>query len=540
MVRLSKSAEMRSSGAESSLLTIPELIRQRSSETPDEVFVVDADHERSHTFGEFEAENHLWGRAFVAAGVAPGDNVLTMLGESVDEYHAWMGLSHARAVEVPVNAQLKGRMLAYVLSHSEASLLVTRSQYVDEIVKVANELRHVRRIVLTDHMIDSNVRVPFEIISREEFFSGANAVDEVAYVPRRSDTSCIIYTSGTTGPPKGVIVPWGWLTFPNNLPERVPSGGTWYSYLPPAHMSGKGKIQRSLTEQRALVLREAFSTSRFWDDVRRYDCRVTQLWPALVRFLLAATPTSSDRDNPLGYVWMAPLIPEINEFIQRFDVIVGTGYGMTEICGPIYEAATDGENWTSSGKIVSDPRGYEVRLVDENDETVGTNEIGELVVRTSTPWSINAGYFRDPELTAKAWRNGWFHTGDALKCDEDGNFYFVDRFKDCIRRRGENISSFEVEAYVTEHPSVLEAAAVGVPSDSGEEEVMIYITLEPGGEVQPGELAEYLVDAMPRFMVPRYIEIVEELPKTPATGRIMKSELRKRPLGPRVWDRENP
>jgi crotonobetaine/carnitine-CoA ligase len=527
-----------SGASDLTLPTVPELIRRQAAENPDKVFIVDADHDHSHTFRDFEAENHLWGKAFVGAGVEPQSLVLTMLGASVEGYHAWLGISHARAIEVPVNPELKGRMLAYVLGHTEAALLVTRAQYLGEIAKVADQLPHLRKVVVTDEGVWQGLSHPFEVLSREEFLAGADGADDARYIARRHDISCIIYTSGTTGPPKGVIVPWGQLTSQVKVPDRVSKTGTRYSYLPPAHMSGKGQVRGALMEDRTLVLRESFSTRRFWDDVRKYDCRVTQLWPALVRFLLDLEPTPSDRDNPLAYFWMAPLIPEIKEFMERFDVIVGTGYGMTEVGGPILQLEASGDNWETSGQVASDPRGYEVRLVDDDDQIVGPNEIGEMIVRTSVPWSMNVGYFRNPELTAKAWRNGWFHTGDALRRDDEGNFYFVDRFKDCIRRRGENISSFEVEAYVTEHPSILEAAAVGVPSENGEEEVMIYVTLVPSEEIEPPELGAYLATAMPKFMVPRYIEIVEELPKTPATGRIMKSELRQKPLGPKVWDRE--
>jgi crotonobetaine/carnitine-CoA ligase len=179
-----------------------------------------------------------------------------------------------------------------------------------------------------------------------------------------------------------------------------------------------------------------------------------------------------------------------------------------------------------------------VRIVDEHDIEVPAGVVGELIVRTRVPWTVNAGYLGMPEQTAEAWRNGWFHTGDAFRYDEDGNFYFVDRIKDSIRRRGENISSFEVEAYVNEHPAVLESAAIAVPSEHGEDEVKVCVVLKPDGILEPEELIEHLIPRMPRFMVPRYVELVDALPKTEATQRVQKVLLREEPLNDKTWDRE--
>jgi crotonobetaine/carnitine-CoA ligase len=182
--------------------------------------------------------------------------------------------------------------------------------------------------------------------------------------------------------------------------------------------------------------------------------------------------------------------------------------------------------------------GYEVRVVDEHDYDVGPGEIGELVVRTAEPWTMNAGYLGMPDRTADAWTNGWFHTGDAFTYDRDGNMFFVDRARDCIRRRGENISSFEVEAEVNAHPLVAESAAIGVPAELGEEEIKVLVVAKPGAALSPVELTEFLIPRVPRFMVPRYIEFVPELPKTEATMRVKKYLLRDGALNPATWDRE--
>jgi crotonobetaine/carnitine-CoA ligase len=262
-----------------------------------------------------------------------------------------------------------------------------------------------------------------------------------------------------------------------------------------------------------------------------------QLFPAQIKYLLAAPPSEDDRNVPLKFIWSAPLIPETKEFMDRFDVTVNTGFGSTETGGPLAGIEIDGSNLRSCGKLNADPRGYEIRLVDEIDGEVPTGEVGELIVRASCPWTLNVGYYRNPEATAEAWRNGWFHTGDAMTRDADGNYYFVDRFKDCIRRKGENISSFELEAYARSYPGVAESAAVGVPDPTGEQEVKIFIVPKPGETVDLDALGTWLAEQMPKFMIPRYLETVEEFPKTPATGRIQKSVLRTLAAGAAQWDR---
>jgi crotonobetaine/carnitine-CoA ligase len=447
-------------------------------------------------------------------------------------------MSGLGAVEVPINPQLRGRSLTYMLNHSQAEILIIHKAFLEQLAQVADTLEALRTIIIPD-LADGEepaVKLPFRIVTGAEFRSREVAVDY--RLPERHDTASIIYTSGTTGPPKGVIVPWGWMTTRSQVPARI-TGGTRYSTLSPAHMSGKGALNHIVADGRALVLRKVFSVSEFWNDIAKYDCRVMQLFPAQIKYLLAAAPAPSaeDRNVALKFIWSAPLIPETKEFMERFDVTVNTGFGSTETGGPLAGVEIDGSNLKSCGKLNPDPRGYEIRLVNELDEEVGVDEVGELIVRTSCPWTLNVGYYRNAEATAEAWRNGWFHTGDAMTKDADGNFYFVDRFKDCIRRKGENISSFELEAYALSYPGVFEAAAVGVPDPTGEQEVKIFIVPRPDEAVDLGAMGAWLAEQMPKFMIPRYLEIVEEFPKTPATGRIQKSVLRTQAAGAGQWDR---
>jgi crotonobetaine/carnitine-CoA ligase len=284
-------------------------------------------------------------------------------------------------------------------------------------------------------------------------------------------------------------------------------------------------------------VRERFSGTAFWDDVRRYRCTLTILAGSMQNFLWQQPARPDDCDNPLRHVIMLPVLPEHEQFARRFGIEILTGYNMTEISTPLLFNSGVAD-WRSCGRVRQGYPGYDVRVVDSDDRPLGPGQLGELAVRTSEPWTLNLGYFGMPEATAAAWRHGWFHTGDAFTYDTDGRYYFVDRLSDALRRRGENISSFEVESLVNEHPDVVESAAVAVPSPWGEDDVKVVVVTVAGVDLDPADLVRFLIPRMPRFMVPRYVEVVDELPKTDATQRVRKVELRRDALNDRTWDRE--
>jgi carnitine-CoA ligase len=257
----------------------------------------------------------------------------------------------------------------------------------------------------------------------------------------------------------------------------------------------------------------------------------------MTSLLWSAEPRPDDADNPVRNVLLGPMIPDMEAFERRFGVRVATCYGQTEIGVPVATGWDHGP-WATCGRVRQDYPWPDVRLVDEHDEPVPIGEVGEMVVRTREPWALNVGYYKMAEQTATAWRNGWFHTGDAFRCDEDGWFYFVDRMNDAIRRRGENISSFEVENHLIEHPEVIEGAAVGVRTRHGDEEVMAVLVVKDPARFDPAELIGFLAARMPRYMVPRYVRVVDDLPRNETTRRVRKHELRDSGVTPSTWDRE--
>ncbi len=303
--------------------------------------------------------------------------------------------------------------------------------------------------------------------------------------------------------------------------------------LPLFHAGGTGAIYRMLVKGASIALVEAFDTNSFWDVTRRTQSTCLTLLGAMVPFLLKAPPTSRDRDHPLKKVVLVPLSDASDVFAERFGVDVYTTFNMTETSWPLVSE----RNPQVRGTCGRPRDGIDARIVDDNDCEVAPGVVGELIVRSDIPWSMNHGYHNNPEATARAWRNGWFHTGDAFRRDVDGNFFFVDRLKDAIRRRGENISSFEVEAEVNAHPAVREAAAVGVPSEFGEDDVLAVVAPVAGKTIDPAELLQFLVPRMAHFMVPRYVRILPELPKTP-TQKVQKNLLRDAGVTADTWDRE--
>jgi carnitine-CoA ligase len=517
-------------------LVLPNLIAKRAQEDPDRVFLQVVDGPEL-TYAELNDSNLLWADAFRRIGVEAGQNVATMMPTDAEAYHAWLGLAWLRAVEVPLNTMYRGKMLQYIVDNCDAGILMIGSEFVDRLPEIAAELPKLKTVIVPDSD-DVGVELPFEVVTRSAFLGDARPATDLEG-PAHYDIASIIYTSGTTGPSKGVLVPWAELYWFDIRPEEeTEEDGASYMFLPPYHISGKLNLYYCAKHRTRCVLRNGFSLGEFWNDIRKYGCTNVGLLGPLARMLMLAPTQPDDADNPMKKATCGPLFPEVDEFRKRFGVELATGYGMTEI-GAV--TMTDGfviEDWRSCGKARTGRPGYQLRIVDEHDEDVGPDVVGELVVRSDEPWCMNAGYYGMPEKTAEAWRNGWFHTGDGFRADEKGNLFFVDRLKDAIRRRGENISSFEVEGYVNDHPDVMETAALGVPSELGEDEVKVCVVRKPESSLTEQELLEYLVPKMPRFMIPRFVEFVDALPKTEATARTQKVKLRDDAVNPNTWDRE--
>jgi crotonobetaine/carnitine-CoA ligase len=520
------------------VVSLIEQVRQGAMQYPDELVLKHVDGRKMSYAALWDAANER-ARSLAGLGVRAGDRVATFLDDYFASFVNWMAIGVLAAVEVPINPVLRMESLLHPLDDSAPVAVLTTSSLLPNLERLRDSLRDGLQIVVVDADEPSSTEV--NVIGLTALNRVADA-DAVLVIPQLWDAACIIYTSGTTGRPKGVVVPWGLIGHNIRSSIMMVDGnpGPRYCYAAPFHMSGKYNLAAALRSRETLVVRDGFSLSQFWTEIREHGCTYAQLFPQLALMLLAQPATPNDKDNPLSRVICSPAFAEVDEFKTRFGIDhVASGYGSTEIGGPITNMDVSSKDWHTCGSVVNNPSGIEVQLVDEHDYPVREGEVGEIIVRTRLPWALNVGYLGLPEATLAAWRNGWFHTGDAARVDENGLYIFVDRMKDCVRRMGENISSFELESYIALNSNVKEVAVIGVPSPLGEEDIKAVILLKEGCTISPEELIEDLQERIPKFMVPRYVEFVADFPRTAATGRIQKVFLKSDPITPTTWDRES-
>ncbi|MDI2129878.1 AMP-binding protein [Yinghuangia seranimata] len=525
-------------------LLAPNALRLHAAARPDAVFLEHVDG-RHLTYRETEALAACWAAGLRTAGVGPGERVAYLLADPVDSATVWLAAGLVRAVCVPVNSAYFGRMLAHVLADSGAVALVVAAEFADRIEAVAGELPALRVVVVTGTpgAAAGLPAIPYaRVLPAVELLAEVVQIDDDPGV-EPYDTAAILYTSGTTGPSKGVVTSWAamhgyWSWVP---PDTLAEGEALYCPMTLFHISGLGALHYTLSRGGRFVTRDRFSAAAFWSDARASGAVAAGLVGPMTAVLYAAAPRPDDADNPLRGLILGPMIPETADLEQRFGVRVATCYGMTEV-PPVIATGWDHGPWRNCGRLVDGYPWPEARVVDDHDLPVPPGTVGELVVRTGAPWTLNGGYHGRPAATAHAWRNGWFHTGDAFRQDDQGRFYYVDRVKDAIRRRGENISSYEVESFVLDHPAVAECAAFAVPGAHGGDEVMIAVvpaTRNDGeGPLDPEALDAFLAAEMPRYMLPRYIEVVTELPRNTTSLRVQKHLLRERGVTAATWDRE--
>lgn len=514
-------------------LVLGDILHEKAVSHPSRTFLKHREGEL--TYREVDEASERLARGLAARQVRPGDHVAVMLPNSPDIVSLIFALARLGAVAVPVNTEYKGDLLRHVLSSSHASLLVVDEPLLDEIAGVAGPLPHLTAVIVRTQ---SKFKDGFSSLGKpalplSDLLEPTRPAPPVAV--RHCDLQAIMYTSGTTGPSKGVMVPHAH-ALTNSLHSMEVMGyapdETIYCPLPLFHAAALWDgAMSALLAGASLAIVERFSVSRFWDDVHRFDANVVMGVFTMIPILLKAPPSPEDRNHHLRAFYVGKSAQD-EALRKRFGVRSVETYTSTEVgiatCSPYGE-------WRAGSCGRANESCFEVVVVDEMDREVGPGEPGELVVRPKRPFVMTPGYYGFAEATARSFRNLWFHTGDRMYRDADGYFYFVDRIKDCIRRRGENVSAFELEQVLSAHPEVLECAAFGVPSELEEEEIKVAVVAQGSRQLSPQELAAYCQEKLPSFMVPRYIEIVDELPRTP-TEKIAKQVLRECGITQGTWD----
>jgi crotonobetaine/carnitine-CoA ligase len=493
------------------------------------------------TYGEVDQLSTCMAHALGALGVAAGQTVVTMLDNNIDAVVCWLAINKLCAVSVPINTALKGEFLRHQVADADAQLVICEAGYVERLAAVSHGLPAVKHVL--QRAPEAALRPCSDLALQS--LDAHRGHDDTPFErqPAPSDLSCLIYTSGTTGPSKGCMVSYNFMCNLARLQLRAGNANAQdvtITPLPLFHMNALavGIISNILVGARVAIL-PRFSVSAFWGEVERSGATIASILGGMGG-LLANAADSDAALRCIGQIHTVRGNPftEENKKIwrERFGakLVGGNGYGLTEACVITSLAAGEYAAPGSSGKRIPD---FDVRIFDELDREMPTGTPGEIVVRPLRPDVMFQGYWRRPEDTHKLMRNMWFHTGDIGKFDEEGFFYFVDRKKDYLRRRGENISSFEMEAAFAVHPDLAEVAVHAVASDKGEDDVKVTAILRDGSTLTAEALFQWATDAVPYYALPRYIEFRETLPKNPQ-GRVLKYELRAEGKTPLTWDLE--
>lgn len=514
--------------------TVHGLLAQRAAMAGDRRFLTFE--EQHFTYGEIAAAVDRLAGGLAAAGVGRDTKVAIMMSNRPEFLFTWFALSRLGAVEVPLNTAHRGELLHYMIAQSDSTVMVVEDVFLDQLRAVRATLHDLRTVVVLGEGdrtgLGADVR-DYAVLANSDPLADAPDIGP-------ADPLAMMFTSGTTGPSKGAVVPQ---IYPLYMAETIAEACGYseadclYNALPLFHGNAQFlSTLPALLSGARMVLARRFSASSFWSDIRRHGCTEFNYIGGILPILWKAEPTPEDATSPLRIMMGAGAPKDLFEaFEQRFNVRIVEGYGMSEIGIPLTNTI-DHRKPGSCGRVLDDR--YEVQLVDDEGQEVAVDTPGELLIRPRRMNSMMLEYYRMPEKTVEAWRDLWFHTGDFLRRDAEGYFYFVDRKKDALRRRGENISSYEVERTVNAHPAVLESAAVAVASDVGEDEVMICLTLKPGQSLEPVDLIRHCQERMAYFMVPRYVRILDALPKTP-TERVQKYALRAAGVTADTYDRQS-
>jgi carnitine-CoA ligase len=527
--------------------SIPRLLAQRLDADPDGPYL-------DVTGTTFTAATLANAVGAAAAGLTqlelqPGDRVATMLDNSAEAVVSWFAAVTSGWVAVPLNTANRGEYLRHQLVDSGASVLVVQHDLVDRVEAVAGGLPDLRHLVVVGAPIDGpGARQPADInVHRwDELIAGTGELKPTAPAP--SALAGVIYTGGTTGPSKGCMLSHN---YPIAMSHQI--GVCWdrraddvvWTPMPTFHLSALTTtvIGPLLFGGRAVIERR-FSVSDFWPAMNRFGATIASTLGSMA-FLIAGDadrpemPGSGapEANRTLRLIGAVPVPPELERRLRdRFDVkTFSNSYGSTEASLVTWQPPDVPARAGSAG--IANNAYFEIRIVDDDDQPVPVDSEGEIVVRPNRPDVMFSGYWQRPEATVRVSRNWWFHTGDIGRLDADGYLYFLDRKDDYLRRRGENVSSTEVEGVVLRHEALAEVAVHAVPSPLGEDDLKLTVVARPGVAVDEEQLFRWCRNELPGYAVPRYIEVRTELPRNPV-GRVLKRVLRDEAVTPATWDVE--
>jgi crotonobetaine/carnitine-CoA ligase len=504
-------------------MNLRELLETQSKKNPDKVFLYFA--EQRVTYKEFNENVNRAANAFLSLGVKKGDRVCFFLPNCPEYLYGWLGLAKIGAILVPINTNYKTEETRYILHHSEANTLLVHASLKDVVEKIRPMTPSLKTFLSLGEEKNEAGYLPFE----DALWKSSTELRPTDV--GEQDLCEIMYTSGTTGPSKGVMMTheyWIINGYGYSYPMDVRLEDRLFTCLPLFHANAQGySTLGALTAGASLILMERFSATKFWDQIRHYRATVFNFIGAMLTILSKQPESERDKDHHVRAAYGSPALEkDFQEYMERrFGITFVSGYGLTE-CGLCIIQPLHGLRKEGSMGLPKQIPGFgfvnEIKIVDDNDLELPRGTTGEIVIKNP---AVTKGYYKDSELTRKVIKHGWLHTGDRAWMDKDGYFYFADRKKDVIRRRGENVSSLEVENVINAHPKVLESAVIGVPSEFQDDEVKAFIIPKPNETLDPLDLIAWCKERLAYFKIPRFIEFRTELPKTP-THRVQKYKLR--------------
>ncbi len=508
---------------------LSKILESKSKLKPSHDFILTD--KKNYTYRDINESANKLAHGLLQKGISKGDKVAVLMDSSPQYLDVWFAISKIGAVEVPINTAYKGDILKHILDSSDTRVILFDKKYVNEVNEINKECKKIDIYIINDKENDCK-SYPNKL---DNFY--LHNTNNLNVNIKYTDTACLLYTSGTTGVSKGVIMNNHFLwSFGVNVAQinQIKNTDISYNYLPFFHIAGKFLLMASLLVDAKNVVIPQLSISRFWDDINKYKATIMVAAGGVCNMLFSQPPSNNDSNNSLNLVYAVPIPTEFaNQFEKRFGVQFIEAYGSTEL-----NVVACSEPGKTPAKSFGKPlKGYDMSIFDENDNPCPPGVPGEIVVRPKKPNIMMEGYYGLPEKTLEVTKNLWFHSGDQGYVDDEGWFYFLDRLTDSMRRRGENISSFEVEKIINEHEYVSECAAIGIKSEMQEDEVKVVVVKNLEANLREEDLLRYCIEKMPYFMVPRFIEFREELPRTALT-KIKKVELRKEGLTPETWDCE--
>lgn len=521
--------------------TIGHVVADKAERNGDKVFLTYLPDGRTVTYREIHSLSNRIANGLKERGVVKGAHVAVMMDNCPEQFLVYLALGKLGAVSVPLNTAARGSLLAYTVNHSDAVALIAEDSYLSRFTEIRADVPALSLVVIMQNPAGDAVCLDpnWATTDFQDLLTGSDQdLDEGVVC---SDLAMIAYTSGTTGPSKGNMLMQGTAIY-YGLTTAESHGyrddDIVYVCLPINHANALlCAMYGALIADASIAMARRFSASGYWKDIRTSGATLTNLLGSMMNILWAQPPSDDDRSNSLRMANVVPIPSFGRAFEARYGLRLTSGFGLTDYClGSIYTILDPASKYGSAGLPRS---GVTIKVVDDHDLDMEPGEIGEIVLRTDNVWGASRGYYKNAEATMAAFRNGWWHTGDRGYLDKDGYLYFADRKKDAIRRRGENISSFEVESILLQHPAIADVAVYAVKSEMSEDEVAVSVMLGAGQQLTEAELIEFAAKNMAYYMVPRFVQFVDDFPRT-QSQKVEKYKVKQAVEADRslLWDRE--